>query len=172
MRRTRSFRSSRPRRKRVWVSHNEQIPSGTSAGFDCLADFRTRTGITAGPMGITIARIRGQVQFLVASPVTLDEGSGVYVGILKESRLETTLTIDKPLTNPYLDYMYRTWVPASHYNPTNSTVANSYIWSHEFDVKSMRKIDEVDETLWLTYEASGGITVKAFYNLQILALMP
>lgn len=170
--RRRRFRSRGKRRKLVWSHHNEQFAAGTSGGVDLLNDFRTRMGLSAGPPGITIARIRGTIQFSVASPVTLDVASGAYVGIIRENRQETSATIQKPLTVPNDDWMYREWVPFSHFNPINSTVANSFIVSHAFDIKSMRKLEEIDQSLFFAWEATGGLSIAVFYDANHLLMMP
>lgn len=168
----RSFRGRRQRRKLIWSHHNEQFAAGTNAGVDLLNDFRTRMGITAGPPGLTIARIVGNIQFSVASPVTLDVASGCVIGFLKESRLETSATIQKPLTEPNHDWMWREWVPFSHYNPINSTVANSFIVSHPIDIQVKRKMQEIDESLWFTWEATGGLSIAVFVDVRVLEMLP
>lgn len=168
----RRFRSARPKRKMVWAHHNEQFAAGTNAGVDLLNDYRTRRGILSGDPGLTVTRVVGNLQFSVASPVTLDVASGVVIGVLKESRLETSLTIQKPLTEPNHDWMWREWVPFSHYNPINSTVANSFIVSHPIDIQVSRKLEEIDESLWFAWEATGGLSIAVFMDLRILVKMP
>lgn len=172
MARRRFTRTRAPKRKLVWAHHNEQFAAGTNAGVDLLNDYRIRRGILSGDPGLTVTRVVGNIQFSVASPVTLDVASGCVIGILKESRLEASATIQKPLTEPNHDWMWREWVPFSHYNPINSTVANAFIVSHHLDVQVARKLEEIDESLWFAWEATGGLSIALFADLRILLRMP
>lgn len=170
--RRRSFRRPVQKRKWQWAHHNEQFAAGTNAGVDLLNDYRTRRGILSGDPGITISRVVGNLQFSVASPVTLDVASGVVIGVLVESRLETSATIQKPLTEPNHDWMWREWVPFSHYNPMNSTVANAFIVSHPLDIQVSRKLEEIDESLWFAWEATGGLSISVFADLRLGMKLP
>jgi len=98
--------------------------------------------------------------------------SGCVIGLVRESRLETSATIQKPLTEPNHDWMWREWVPFSHYNPINSTVANTFLVSHPLDVQVMRKMEEIDESLWFAWEATGGLSIAVFIDFRILMKMP
>jgi len=170
--RRRTVRRIAPKRKWVWAHHNEQFAAGTNAGVDLLNDYRTRRGILAGDPGLTVSRVVGNLQFSIAPTVTLDVASGVVIGILKESRLETSATIQKPLTEPNHDWMWREWVPMSHYHPINSTVANTFLVSHAIDVQVARKLEEIDESLWFAWEATGGLSMAVFADLRIGLKLP
>lgn len=146
------------RRKLVWA----RLPAGitslsaaTAGGVqseaqDLLTDYRTAAGITAGPVGLTIMRIRIHISGLAAptaSGVAQQYILGVRVADFPEMvAAEVDATTFIPSANPHQDWMV--FEPFTAH--TNSgTTANSLWYNHYVDARAMRKMDELGQTLMM-----------------------
>lgn len=147
----RFFRRPRSaRRKLVWIHGlDTDLTTTTDGAIDILADFRTVMGITANLPGVTIARIRGAVQYVYDPAVAATSLSGTFVGIVVN---EIGLASPRPLTNPNADWMYREWLPDAQPGQVIDPAAGAAMSSWLFDVKSMRKLQEVNQTLVFTWQ--------------------
>ena len=92
-----------------------------------------------------------------------------------DSRLQTLLN---PVTQPY-DERYLMWYEAFAADAAEGTLAlgtidttSDHLLVKEFDVKSHRKINTPDETLWLTIVGTGNTTLVdyAFQQSTLLRL--
>lgn len=158
-----------PRRKLVWARTSTETTFASAAPFtpfqaDLLAGFVARYG--ADPVGCTIARIRGYVQ--CTSTVTL---TPLVVAIRTGTEGEVAATDFNPMTaGEYNDWMA--------YEPMLAGLAAREpfgdVGARMIDVKSMRKLQELDETLFLyagTDLAAAG-TVQLAFNLSVLLMLP
>lgn len=150
MARKRFFRRSRSaRRKLIWVHGlDTDLATTTTGAIDVLSDFRTVMGITANFPGATIARIRGAVQYIYDPAVAATSLSGLLVGFVVN---EIGLASPQPLANPNADWMYREWLPDAQPGQVIDPAAGAAMASWQFDVKSMRKLEEVNQTLVFTW---------------------
>lgn len=158
-----------PRRKLVWARTSTETTFATAAPFtpfqaDLLAGFVARYG--ADPVGCTVARIRGYLQ--VTSTVTL---TPVVVGIRTGTEGEVAATD----FNPMAAGEYNDWMA---YEPLLAGLAAREpfgdVGARMVDIKSMRKLEELDETLFLyagTDLAAAG-TVQLAFNLSVLLMLP
>lgn len=154
MARRRFFRRTRSaRRKLVWVhSLDTDLATTTSGFFDCLTDFRTIMGVTANLPGATIARIRATVQLIYDPAVAATSISGTMFGFI----VGTIGTAPPgPVASPNQDWMYRKWFSDALPFQTIDPAAGAAMSSFEIDVKSMRKLEEVQQTLMFSWVRTG-----------------
>jgi len=160
---------SLPRRKLVWARTSTETTFATAAPFtpfqaDLLAGFVARYG--ADPVGCTVARIRGYVQ--CTSTVTL---TPLVVAARTGTEGEVAATDFNPMTaGEYNDWMM--------YEPMLAGLAAREpfgdVGARLVDIKSMRKLEELDETLFLyagTDLAAAG-TIQLAFNLSVLLMLP
>lgn len=162
-------RRSRPRataaglrRKRVWARHlntTTTLTSGTVTLTDLLAQFET--AYDADPIGVTIARIRGE---LTVEPVSTT-ATHVTMGILVGPDTLDNVDVD-PFTTSHLDFM---WYDAFRMNVKTAGAVDDT--RRLIDVKAMRKLDELNMTLWMALLAQGQNT-NVSINLSSLLLLP
>lgn len=154
MARRRFFRRPRSaRRKLVWNhSFDTDLATTTFGSFDLLADFRTVMGITSNLPGATIARVRAQLQYIYDPLVAATSISGTFIGFIVGT---IGVAIPFPLAQPNADWMHRQWLPDAQYGQTIDPAAGAAMSSVELDIKAMRKMEEVNQTLFFTWVRTG-----------------
>lgn len=142
-------------------------PATTTFASDLLAGYRARAGLTAGPIG-TVVRTRGTLQALsTASAATgVVEQQGLFVGIIKASRTLAAANVPTPFSVPYADWMYREWIPLISPGTTyeRAIASKTYMLSHPIDVRSKRKLEDIDETVWFVGEATDASAALMIFN--------
>lgn len=178
------------RRKLIWarmpratttVTRLDGTAGGAIESQDLLADFRTRAGITAGPVGLTVMRIRMYIEWRAD---TANDGisiaaNGLYYGIkvmdwgdltLQEA---TEVPARGPMLSPHDDWMAWGQVNTKFAYRAGGTTDQYSGWS-EVDVRSMRKVDELGQTLGLqvqtTLPTSGAVPTVLTTTSVLLAL--
>ena len=154
-----------PQRKFVWDRTFGQFGAG-DVGVDLLAPFRGQPGATH--LGATVMRIRG---YIVPSEVFDVTGGAGVCGI----RVDTWNTDVTDLNNqPFLqpDYDWMAWLPwnvgaTGPTVPRTNITWNQYASEWAVDVKSNRKLEELNETLWLFGDQTGAGERTYFYHLSI-----
>lgn len=154
-----------PKRKFIW--HREAGGFQPSAdppafGSDLLALFRDQPGATH--LGATVMRVRGWIYPIVTDPPPQQE-------LIAGLRVDTwDQAVDTNRVSPFqgFDEDWMAWFP--YYNPegigTNVT-GNIYASPFAVDVKANRKIEELNQTLWLFGSDSSGTSTSWIYNLSI-----
>lgn len=151
-----------PRRKFVW-----DRTFGTSAagdtGVDLLAPFRSQPGATH--LGATIMRVRGYILPLEAGTSTA--AAGVAGLRIDTWNTDVTEPANQPVLQPNYDWM--AWLP---WNILTNSVHPVVTWNAEaspwtVDVKSNRKLEELNQTLWLFLDQNGGGTRQYAYHFSI-----
>lgn len=159
----RGRRTRAPRRKFVWDRTNGII-AGPATGVDLLAPFRSQPGATH--LGATVMRVRGYI--IPSEALTSTAGAGI-VGMRVDTWNEDPLEIsNQPVLQPDADWMFwGPWNVGTRATPFMETSWNhaASIWA--VDVKSNRKLEELNETLWLFGDQNGGADRSYFYNLSI-----
>lgn len=183
----RSSRGRRgPRRKLVWArftaGQNFAVPAaaggnfGTPQPFDVLSNFKTVLG--ASPVGVTIARIRG----IIACPTSTTTGAipamrfTMHVGDPRD--VSAPIANDNSFANEaaYDDYML--FEPMLTYQssagPAGSVVASSDVGGRLIDVKAMRRLQELDQTLIFKVSGNSSVatTVTYWADLSVLLMLP
>lgn len=152
---SRRITRSGPRRKLIWARMTPAVSSltiGVADGAesqDLLQTFRTQAGITAGPVGLTVMRMRFNISSAaVSSPVTGLAPQyiwGVRVMDTTEAGLaEVNAVPYSPVSDPHADWMC--FEPFGVLS-TNGGTAGNWIVEHSIDVRSMRKFQELGQTL-------------------------
>lgn len=137
-------------------------------GFDLLADFRTLMGIDANLPGLTVKRIRGALQF----NLTADPGatSGVLLGVHKGN---VSGVAGLPSTDPSDDWMMFDWAPLTMGWAGGSADIPGGSFSYAMDVKSQRRLDEPQETIWLQVETTRTADTMSMYGwVSVLVALP
>jgi len=157
------------RRKFVWARHTlvgATIASGVPVKVNLLAQFEAAYG--ANLLGATITRIRG---YIVAGNNISPTATGqLTVGVRIGADSEVSADNNDPVTQPYLDWML--WEPFVYQSlPADRQTSDSVALSREIDVKSQRKLEELNQELavWI---AAAGTSFAYSWNLSIGIKLP
>lgn len=165
--RRRSTRRRGPRRQMLWA--RTMSPAGGTAlaaaailQVDLLADFETATG--ARVQGATIVAIRGQIQvFTGVAPALCQYAIGV------NDRNVGAGTLGPAGGARYNDWMFyeASWAgPGTQPFPTHQGPG-------PLNIRSRRKLSEINETLWLAFESAAGSSAQTvMYQISALLAMP
>lgn len=147
-------RRSAPRRKLIWARMVPAITSvaNNAAGTqynesqDLLQTFRTQAGITAGPVGLTVVRMRFHVAANAWPNANVVQAVlGVRVMDTTEAlAAETDATPYSPTSDPHADWMC--FEPFGTESIGNVGIGGGVV-DHHVDVRAMRKLDELGQTL-------------------------
>ena len=171
-----TFRASAPRRKLTWVRGNATFTASTAGSVDLLVSFRSLMGITANLPGSTAVRIHADVQANYDPGATATQPvDGITDGIQVH---EIGVPPPNPLVNLNDDWMYWRWHPLSgsgeNLNPVFTANNGGTVYSWSIDNKSMRKLDEAQQTLWYVWQTNtlaSGIQAALFLQWSILLKM-
>lgn len=142
---------------------------------DLLQTFRTQAGITAGPVGLTIMRMRFHIStqdlaFANATAFVL----GVRVMDSTEAALaETEAATFSPTADPHADWMC--FEPFASKSAVSGPLG---IIDHSVDVRSMRKLDELGQTLVAVvssvppFGGTPGLTINLKVTSSVLIALP
>lgn len=140
-------RSAGGRRRKVWARQNSQsnVPTGAFNALDLLGDFNDEYG--ADLVGCTCVRIRMRV--FVESATTDDTNisvAGLGVRVADDSAVASADTLDPlgPLSDLHADWMF-----FESTSFTGSAALMPFMVDHYFDVKAMRKFEELGQGLYL-----------------------
>lgn len=155
----------RQHRKFIWDRHAGTIPT-TSFGVDLLAPYRSQPGATH--LGATITRIRG---FIYPDQVgtTLLGVAGMRVDTWNEDPADSS---NQPSVQPDADWL--AWMP---FFAAEGAVLQPATWNPEasvwaVDIKAQRKLEELNETLWLFVDQPDTLQNTYSYNLSIGLKLP
>lgn len=154
--------SSRFQRKFVWDRTFGTI-AGPDTGADLLAPFRSQPGATH--LGATIMRIRG---YIIPSDALGTSAAAGILGIRVDTWNEATAEpANQPVLQPNADWMaYLPWnVGVGTERMLTTWNQQASLWT--LDVKSNRKLEELNQTLWLFGDQNGGGDRSYFYHLSI-----
>lgn len=145
--------------KRKWEWIYVEYDSSTAVASDhkdLLVDWKTKLGITANLPDMTVARVRGTLHIECAAQTLHASSTGIQVGMLVWPATQLA-NVPLPLTDPWNDWNY--W--AQHYIDVDGAVpanaSESLVAGMPVDVKAMRKLRNIDDTLVLVWEAIGNV---------------
>lgn len=177
-----SRRPSRPLRRYEWARYFDDIsidltgPRSTTNFTNMLTSFEQVLGADAA--GTTVTRIRGHLVtwFAAAEGTTLRDMVNVPLGIRVATDPpagQTNEQLVEILSQEYADWMYydTLFVPPL---PAASTFTNSFAVRQDIDIKSQRRFDELQQSLYFITGAPGGAagTLEMKLYLNILLKMP
>jgi len=165
--RRRQFQARGPRRKRSWARATGALTGITNAApqqTDLLSTYKAVAGLNA-VNGLTVARIRGNLDWGRSA------GAGVRPSVTLGIKVDgfaveavDMAPVDFLAGGAHQDWMY--WETGFSY-PGLTTGRMS------IDVKSMRKIDELGDTLWLVAEClNPADTYELSFGFSVLVLLP
>ena len=131
-------------------------------------------GIASGPVGITIRRIRISIQIDFDLTVTaLSRDTGLYVQTILETGGLASAAVPNSLSNPDKDYPFRVWIPATGGTGALATATGGHLFvSREFDSKSMRKLHDLGDTIYLSGVPTAAGAVAWRIETSTLLLLP
>lgn len=158
------------RRKLVWArmapttTSVTRIAGGVGQAVeiqDLLATFRSQAGLLKGPAGLTAVRLRMTIEWHadVAADMMSIRQNGFYYGVRvmdwnDVALQDITEVPDRgPQLDPHADWM--TWgrIPVKYQDTTNVPTVQAGGWA-EVDVRSMRKMEELGQTIALTLQTT------------------
>lgn len=157
----------------TWVRSDLAAPAGTfSQANDLLADWRATMGLTANLPGLTVVRVRGALQWVDNGGPNASSGHliGVKVGDMSNPPDPVT---GFPSVARHEDWMAFDWQPFAMPWAGGSSDATVDISAYALDVKSKRRLDEPQQTLYLAWEATRDATTSEFYGwVSVLLALP
>lgn len=165
------------KRKLVWTrraQNNALLAAASATWIDLLAEFRVVMGITANLPGTTCMRIRADVFAASLTAGSAPLFCGIRVATLREmteAGADAAYALNaSAYREPDADWMFwRAFMPNHGADPVNG-VPNAM--TYEIDVRSMRKLEEAQQTLALVFskETSTSGYVPIFAGSTLLAL--
>jgi hypothetical protein len=160
------------RRRTAWATFGLDFvldSPGTFITADMLGDFKSDLGVT---QGCTVARTHMRVSVATAP----EAEDSFYLGMIVEPH--TNLGVDiagapDPQTSPYVDWMWWDHRVASAGSTLVGTFeGDSNNWS--YDIKSKRKIEQVQEVLALVVinDVTSGTTMTVHCTGRVLLMLP
>lgn len=157
--------SRQVRRKFVWDRTFGAVPT-TSYGVDLLAPFRSQPGATH--LGATVTRIRGYIYPDSVSDIQIGT-VGFRIDSWNEDPAEP---LNQPTNQPDEDWL--AWLP---YNKPPGVPEVAATWNQQaslwaVDIKAQRKLEELNQTLWMFVTQAAGNEANYSYNLSIGLKLP
>lgn len=149
------------RRKFIWDRHAGSIAT-TGFGVDLLAPFRAQPGATH--LGATIMRIRG---FVYPNSVS-DTKIGVIGFRVDSWNEDPTDSQNQPSVQPDEDWLG--WLP--FFQEPGAPLEGTATWNQQaspwaVDIKANRKLEELNQTLWMFVDQPDTNQNDYSYNLSI-----
>jgi len=156
-----------PRRKKVWadrVGIQTALATDTLVAFDLLSTYKTAGGHV---QGVTTLRTVIDMAWLFNEAHIMQDK--LTIGLARGTA--TVADAPDPLTEPYADWAFLKTLYSGALGTSGNTLDTPTVL--EFDVHSMRKIDELSETWLLCFVfSSGGLTVDLSFRARTLLLLP
>jgi len=150
-----------PRRRPKWRWLRQTINPTVAAltNEDLLSRYRTNAGISINLPDFTIWRIRIRVSIRITIAAAAGANDGVLFTVFTDSQSQTP--VDQNLNSYDQRHMLFTVMPLAKYS-TQSTLARpaagTYMLYEEFDIKTHRKLSQMNETLFLQWVANSANT--------------
>ena len=148
---------------------NNAAPSATLNNEDLLGPLKTKTGISINFPEIVIWRIRLRVSIIFTVATTLKANDGILVTSFVDDTTQVLLNQSaNPLSEHDLvfDQVYGT---ASAMFTNYASGAATFFTERVYDLKGHRKLDALDNTLWLQLASTGQAQVTGYsYQSSIL----
>lgn len=173
-RRFRSFRRTQRKRKWEWIYYQNNFGATASLAKDTLADWRTKMGLTAQLPDMTISRIRGHISIEYPSTEVINQDNHVQAGFLVFPSTVAQANVPRPFSDPWNDWMYWNACFPTLNGPLAiaSTLANPVFFDIPLDIKSQRKLHNIDDTLWVIVEENNSLQVQVTVSLAIGVKLP
>jgi hypothetical protein len=141
------------RRKKVWARQDAHLAVAPFT-FDLLNNYRVTRGILQNDPGTTERAIRLSLSAQFAAATNYTQDTRITVGIYKDTLTRPVAQVSDPITDIQSDWLY--WevlypTETNHLAPADA----DRIFSWRRDIRSMRRLDESAETLWLVVSSGG-----------------
>lgn len=169
----RGYGVRRAKRRLVWAHEDQSFGAATSGQIDLLTDSRTLMGTSANILGITIRRVRISIEIIFDVTTNgLLATSGIFLGLRKD--YTGAATVVTPLSNPAIDWSFTQFLPAV--TPGSGVAApeavDKFACSYILDSKAMRKMQEIQESYFLSWATQGADSATVFVSANTLLMLP
>jgi hypothetical protein len=127
-------------------------PTGVSS-VDLLAAYRAHMGLTNNSPDWTVVRILGAIQVVNTAVSSVQEG--FVIGAYISNQIQQGAQALTPLAAPFNDWMLYKPVYVNESSNLVTAVAN-VIYGGRFDSKAMRKLRNVDDSVYMSFESVTG----------------
>jgi len=137
--------------------------------FDLLADWRSALNVNVNLPDIVIWRMHVKISIRITVP-TQQANDGVFISSWVDSKSQVTL---QSSVSPY-DQKYLIWDQQyiTEQIKQSGTLADPVIY-REYDVKSHRRLQDMNETLFLGVEMTGSsVGLDVSYTSSVLLKLP
>lgn len=139
--------------------------------IDLMSNYRTHLGIAINLPEITIKRLHLKISIQVTITAGLNSADGVLLSAFVDGLNQT---ISNQMTNPYdekdLIFYYLYLSETSMFTDAQAG-GHQYTLYKEFDVRAMRRLKSVDDTLFLQISAGTGNVTIDNYSWTMSALV-
>ena len=136
---------------------------------------RSQPGATH--LGATVTRIRGYVwPDAVGGEAPANPYLAGAIGFRIDAWNEDPLDVDNnPFAQPDEDWMG--WLPYFHYRPVGADLRSEITWNaqaspYAVDIKAQRKLEELNQTLWMFFTPPGEGVITYNWDLSIGLKLP
>jgi len=150
-----STRLRTPRRSREWITDSGAIPVTTNAARDVLLGYRTNRGTTTG----TVGAVRMSFLHNQTTPTAI---AAITVGLVVAPAATAPASIN-PTAFPDLDWM----MLHTYFVHTQGVVGDQTIVENDIYIKSMRKVADLGNTLFISIFSTG---TAGTFNFHLRAL--
>jgi hypothetical protein len=165
------FRSRRKRNKYIWVRDTADSTSPVSPfALDMLASFRTKFGITLNLPDIVVWRIHLKIAITVTIS-SYTAAAGALVSVFNEDQ---QILVPNSLLDTYSERFLAWERLYLAEEAIASGVATNPTLYKEFDIRSHRRFQNVEETLWWQVVTTGTVTgiTQISSNWSVLLKLP
>ena len=159
--------SAGPRRKTVWarsLSGTINVPAATFMPSIKLLDPLEVAG--SSTLGVTV--VRSHIRLALTSPTTDTRPSLVW-GLLVFD--EIVPNRPNPSSDLNTDWMHWAFLDPST-SMTSFLATSTVFWGETYDIKSQRRIHQLNDALFFTLQNQGSATLSVFVAASILLKLP
>jgi hypothetical protein len=160
----------RQSRKHIWATSNVTNTVATAAGItpvDVLA------GLEAPGVGIVGGTVvRSHVMLSISDPAA-DTNPGILWGLIVYGKDRVGVNVPPVLTDTYLDWlMIRELTPGCAPTTWQNATFSDYLYGGEFDIKSKRRLPQMDDSLFMCLYNGGSSTITYTWFIRTLLALP
>ena len=153
---------SRPRGRHIWIRETTNLaaPNAVFNNIDLMQAWRLHQGgITINLPEITILRVKLRLSIRVTIAAAMNANDGILSTLFVDGISQVALNqFAQPFDQRDMRYEqdFLSHVPAEG----GGNAAGTYFVERDFDIKARRKLQSVDDTLWLQCSATGQSVIQ------------
>ena len=159
-------RRSRRRAKWMWVHSIENNAAASPQNdIDLLATWRTNLGVTVNLPDITIWRIKLRISIKITIPtVAIDSADAVLATVFVEGTNQAATILNQSLFPYDQHYLLYDGIYAGEAAEASGivTVGGDYIVVRNYEIKAHRKLQNLDDSLFLQLVQTGNASLVSY----------